>query len=301
MSWAARRTATEVEDTAYSLFGLFNVNMPLLYGEREKAFMRLQREIIARSDDESIFAWRHSQGSYGMLAPWPSAFADSGHVATLKIDPAIRLHYHLSNKGLELRVPRNLLDTGQPASLLHQRTLPVSSIPAQHFAQSEPDVNQAVDGDSSRMPGQNSPPERIFSELPTRSRRRSKGRPSSPHGLYATPHGLQWKVREPAPQTVVHTGRDRRKSHQPFNKTRKSYRECPIFVNDLGEKTVYLTCEALSSNRWRDRSIIGIELRSEGHDWVRANCDKWEEGEVAEVPPQSRVAKAKYYLSQPGM
>ncbi|OAR05919.1 hypothetical protein LLEC1_07813, partial [Akanthomyces lecanii] len=59
MSWAARRVTTREEDTAYSLLGLFDINMPLLYGEgRAKAFRRLQEEIIRATDDESIFVWR---------------------------------------------------------------------------------------------------------------------------------------------------------------------------------------------------------------------------------------------------
>ena len=52
MSWASRRHTTRVEDMAYSLMGLFDVNMPLLYGEGSKAFVRLQHEIIKQSDDE---------------------------------------------------------------------------------------------------------------------------------------------------------------------------------------------------------------------------------------------------------
>lgn len=32
MSWAARRLTTRVEDRAYSLLGIFDVNMPLIYG-----------------------------------------------------------------------------------------------------------------------------------------------------------------------------------------------------------------------------------------------------------------------------
>lgn len=58
MSWAAKRRTTREEDMAYCLLGLFDVNMPLLYGEGGKAFMRLQLEIIRKSADESIFAWR---------------------------------------------------------------------------------------------------------------------------------------------------------------------------------------------------------------------------------------------------
>ncbi|KIM66406.1 hypothetical protein SCLCIDRAFT_58717, partial [Scleroderma citrinum Foug A] len=57
MSWAANRTTTRVEDRAYSLLGLLDVNMPMLYGEGKKAFHRLQLEIIRISNDQSIFAW----------------------------------------------------------------------------------------------------------------------------------------------------------------------------------------------------------------------------------------------------
>lgn len=57
MSWARSRRATRVEDIAYSLIGIFDINMPLLYGESEKAFMRLQSEIIQSSPDLTILAW----------------------------------------------------------------------------------------------------------------------------------------------------------------------------------------------------------------------------------------------------
>ncbi|KAK0723609.1 heterokaryon incompatibility protein-domain-containing protein, partial [Lasiosphaeria miniovina] len=57
MSWAARRVTSRPEDQAYALMGLFGVNMPLLYGEGSKAFIRLQREIMNQSDDMSIFVW----------------------------------------------------------------------------------------------------------------------------------------------------------------------------------------------------------------------------------------------------
>lgn len=56
MSWAASRKASLLEDIAYSLFGLFEVNLPLLYGEGKRAFVRLQEEIIHRTHDHSVFA-----------------------------------------------------------------------------------------------------------------------------------------------------------------------------------------------------------------------------------------------------
>lgn len=57
MSWASDRTTTRTEDIAYSLLGIFKVNMPLLYGEGSEAFIRLQEEIVKKNHDESIFAW----------------------------------------------------------------------------------------------------------------------------------------------------------------------------------------------------------------------------------------------------
>ncbi|KAH7909485.1 heterokaryon incompatibility protein-domain-containing protein, partial [Hygrophoropsis aurantiaca] len=57
MSWAAQRQTTREEDRAYSLMGLFGVNMPTIYGEGNNALVRLQLEIVRTSNDQSIFAW----------------------------------------------------------------------------------------------------------------------------------------------------------------------------------------------------------------------------------------------------
>ncbi|KAH7085897.1 heterokaryon incompatibility protein-domain-containing protein, partial [Paraphoma chrysanthemicola] len=58
MSWASLRNTTRPEDGAYSLMGLFGVNMPIPYGEGLfNAFERLQDEIMKNSFDQTIFAW----------------------------------------------------------------------------------------------------------------------------------------------------------------------------------------------------------------------------------------------------
>lgn len=76
MSWAADRITTRPEDRAYCLLGIFDVNMPLLYGEgRGKAFYRLQEEIMKTSTDPTIFAWsRLPDPAFGMLAESPDSF-----------------------------------------------------------------------------------------------------------------------------------------------------------------------------------------------------------------------------------
>jgi hypothetical protein len=51
MSWAAKRNTSRIEDRAYCLLGIFGTNMPLIYGERETAFISLQEEIIRTSND----------------------------------------------------------------------------------------------------------------------------------------------------------------------------------------------------------------------------------------------------------
>ena len=46
ISWAADRRTTKEEDKAYSLLGIFEVHMPLIYGEGERnAYRRLKEEI----------------------------------------------------------------------------------------------------------------------------------------------------------------------------------------------------------------------------------------------------------------
>ncbi|KAI8944620.1 heterokaryon incompatibility protein-domain-containing protein [Xylaria longipes] len=58
MSWAAHRQTTRIEDIAYCLLGIFDINMPLIYGEGKKAFKRLQEEILkANPEDHTLFAW----------------------------------------------------------------------------------------------------------------------------------------------------------------------------------------------------------------------------------------------------
>jgi hypothetical protein len=82
MSWAADRKTTRKEDIAYCLAGLFGVNMATLYGEgSEKAYRRLQEEIMKDSDDESLFAWTNERKDQpelqGLLATSPADFRNS--------------------------------------------------------------------------------------------------------------------------------------------------------------------------------------------------------------------------------
>ncbi|CZT16522.1 related to beta transducin-like protein [Ramularia collo-cygni] len=93
MSWMAGRRTTREEDMAYSLVGLFNINMDVRYGQTgTSAFIRLQEELLKKGTDDSLFAWRMPKrgaggampgwaaDEWGLLAAEPSWFKDSGRL-----------------------------------------------------------------------------------------------------------------------------------------------------------------------------------------------------------------------------
>ena len=101
MSWASFRVCTRIEDSAYSLMGLFGIPMPLLYGEGGNAFLRVQLEIISRTDDESIFVWSGVDEMTGLLAPFLSNFQRSSKKTFLMTEwDAQRPPYAMTKKGL---------------------------------------------------------------------------------------------------------------------------------------------------------------------------------------------------------
>ncbi|KAL6703150.1 hypothetical protein ACN47E_010143 [Coniothyrium glycines] len=72
MSWASHRQVSRAEDATYCLLGLFDINMPMLYGEGSvKAFHRLQQAIYARDADSTLFLFTSTAGD--------SLFASSQH------------------------------------------------------------------------------------------------------------------------------------------------------------------------------------------------------------------------------
>lgn len=104
MSWASHRVTTRVEDTAYCLLGIFDVYMPMLYGEGKRAFLRLQEEIIKRSDDYTIFAWPISLDDQpGMLADSPAAFANCQHVQSITTRKG-NSPFFITNRGFSIKL-----------------------------------------------------------------------------------------------------------------------------------------------------------------------------------------------------
>ncbi|KAL2062120.1 hypothetical protein VTL71DRAFT_6386 [Oculimacula yallundae] len=126
MSWASHRKTTRVEDEAYCLMGLFNVNMPILYGEGSNAFIRLQEEIIKKSDDESIFAWTRGsraerwKKASGMLAASPEEFSTCSNVIRVEREEVSIFPYEMTNKGIRIQMDLIEVDSLCPGSQPHE-------------------------------------------------------------------------------------------------------------------------------------------------------------------------------------
>ncbi|RYP92644.1 hypothetical protein DL770_001286 [Monosporascus sp. CRB-9-2] len=118
MSWAAPRQTTRKEDLAYCLLGLFGIAMPMIYGEGgDRAFFRLQEQIMRSTRDHSILAWglgeftgdsAQSQAG-GFLAAAPFDFARSGDIVPR--DQRAAYLDLLEISGGSLRVSLSLLTT----------------------------------------------------------------------------------------------------------------------------------------------------------------------------------------------
>jgi hypothetical protein len=127
MSWAAKRKTTKPEDIAYCLMGIFSVSMPLLYGEGEsEAFYCLQREIMNRTEDHTLFTWQQSgkvRADQGLLSNSPSAFASSALYEPSQLVPTHHARMNAKSEppaltGRGLRIQLGFLESSAAVALL---------------------------------------------------------------------------------------------------------------------------------------------------------------------------------------
>jgi hypothetical protein len=94
--------------------GLFNVFMPMLYGEGKRAFIRLQEEIIKQTEDYTIFSWKaiiSGPAHRGIFAHSPAEFTAfrPERVVPRFSHPGLQADYHpppaLTSRGLVLSLP----------------------------------------------------------------------------------------------------------------------------------------------------------------------------------------------------
>ena len=69
LSLASRRQTMHAEDIAYSLLGIFNVVMPVIYGEGTRAVGRLLEHVLTGSGDATILAWTGTANDYNSCLP----------------------------------------------------------------------------------------------------------------------------------------------------------------------------------------------------------------------------------------
>ncbi|RYO92005.1 hypothetical protein DL764_008208 [Monosporascus ibericus] len=130
MSWAAKRETTREEDIVYCLLGIFDVAMPMIYGEGDKAFGRLQEEIMKKTRDDSILAWglRPAEStpskstdvlSGGALATAPLDFANCGRIVLRKRDATPVNIIDISGGRLRMHTSLHTTSAGEIYGLLN--------------------------------------------------------------------------------------------------------------------------------------------------------------------------------------
>ncbi|KAF5546691.1 vegetative incompatibility het-e-1 [Fusarium napiforme] len=110
MCWLSRRTTKRIEDLGYCMLGVFDINMPLLYGEGGKAFTRLQEELIRVSNDQTLFCWTWIDsviptGWTSILAPCPAVFEFSAKYVECPSLEGEVCSYTATNAGLNIKLP----------------------------------------------------------------------------------------------------------------------------------------------------------------------------------------------------
>ena len=134
-SWASGRETTRVEDQAYSLLGMFDINMPTLYGEGERAFRRLQEEIMRRTPDQSLFAW-----TWGDSLPVPQTSLPASDGRLLDYPKTLGAQLVFCADMVSLLAPSSIAFRGcknikalSHDEVLHRLHLTTGDLPARHY------------------------------------------------------------------------------------------------------------------------------------------------------------------------
>ncbi|KAG2151687.1 uncharacterized protein EDB93DRAFT_270055 [Suillus bovinus] len=122
LRWASNRDTTREEDIAYSLFGIFDVTLPVIYGEkRQKALGRLLQEIIAHSGDITALDWVGQSSNFNSCLPAEI----SSYKALPCMSPSISENYMQNSVSM---LPDSIVAIAESASKLYT-TLENLSVP----------------------------------------------------------------------------------------------------------------------------------------------------------------------------
>jgi hypothetical protein len=177
MTWASNRDTTRIEDEAYCLLGIFDINMPLIYGEGRKAFLRLQEEIVRRSTDQSIFAWDElcTWEAYPAFQPILAKSIKCFRNCTIETDRPLLSDkpYTITNNGLEMRTTlsySSLGSTGHRERVLelrdrrnsHRLRIPLYRIHSNCYCRSTTKLEELKDDDFEDRSGQEQEEQLIY-------------------------------------------------------------------------------------------------------------------------------------------
>lgn len=130
MSWAAHRDTKRKEDLAYCLLGIFDITMPMIYGEGgDQAFFRLQEQIMKVTRDDSILAWGlgndkpldndTGKATAGrILAKAPADFGSSGQIIRREQSLKFTSSVYMSGGSIQAYLPLLTTSTGKIVGLL---------------------------------------------------------------------------------------------------------------------------------------------------------------------------------------
>lgn len=107
MRWASQRTTSRIEDMAYSLLGLFDITMPIAYGEGARAFYKLMGTLADECTEPDYFAWAGKPSQWSLALPSsPQCYGPQASQTDLTApssalgDPA----YEITKLGLRIRL-----------------------------------------------------------------------------------------------------------------------------------------------------------------------------------------------------
>ncbi|EXJ71135.1 uncharacterized protein A1O5_06129 [Cladophialophora psammophila CBS 110553] len=120
LSWASHRETTKLEDAAYCLLGVFDVHMPLIYGEGQNASYRLQEAIKSRYKQRSESAQTHIiQHSHSTT----SRLGAKSPTLAMCVPPELIISCFKADL-----YPANLMDPKNARQLAQRREMPESAI-----------------------------------------------------------------------------------------------------------------------------------------------------------------------------
>ncbi|KAN0091475.1 hypothetical protein V8E55_005041 [Tylopilus felleus] len=152
---ASRRETIREEDMAYSLFGIFNVALPVIYGEGNQAVGRLLEYILPRPDNVTLLAWTGSSGRYHSCLPSDLTVYHEivpphipAPLETVKMDGLVTaLHSSLPDLSLVIALYERLYDLPPPSLVAGRLRLPGIVFPLADLAplsESDPESDFSV-------------------------------------------------------------------------------------------------------------------------------------------------------------